>query len=98
MTKPHDTIRVLIPLKVRKKNGRPKILPPADYRPSEDQAQDPHILRAIGRAWGWRRRMDAGEFATIQELAEAVVSVRTESTRTGFNCGAFRFRQHSEIA
>jgi len=73
MTKLDDTIRVLIPLKVRKKNnGRPKILPPADYRPSEDQTQDPHILRAIGRAWGWRRRMDAGEFATIQELAEAV--------------------------
>jgi hypothetical protein len=72
MTKHDDTIRVLIPLKVRKKNGRPKILPPADYRPSEDQTQDPHILRAIGRAWGWRRRMDAGEFATIQELAEAV--------------------------
>ena len=56
MTKPDDTIRVLIPLKVRKKNGRPKILPPADYQPSEDQTQDPHVLRAIGRAWGWRRR------------------------------------------
>ena len=72
MTKQDDTIRVLIPLKVRKKNGRPKILPPADYRASEDQSQDPHILRAIGRAWGWRRRMEAGEFGTIQELAEAV--------------------------
>ena len=72
MTQPDDTIRVLIPLKVRKKNGRPKILPPADYLPSEDQTQDPHVLRAIGRAWGWRRRMDAGEFSTIQELAEAV--------------------------
>jgi hypothetical protein len=72
MTKPDDTIRVLIPLKVRKKNGRPKILPPADYRPSEDQAQDPHILRAIGRAWGWRRRMEAGEFGTVRDLAIAV--------------------------
>jgi hypothetical protein len=72
VTKPDDTIRVLIPLKVRKKNGRPKILPPADYLPSEDQTQDPHVLRAIGRAWSWRRRMEAGEFSTIQELAEAV--------------------------
>jgi hypothetical protein len=72
MTKQDDTIRVLIPLKVRKKNGRPKILPPADYRPSEDQAQDPHILRAIGRAWGWRRRMEAGEFGTVRDLAIAV--------------------------
>ena len=26
----------------------------------------------IGRAWGWRRRMEAGEFSAIQELAEAV--------------------------
>ena len=67
-----NTIQVFVPLKLRKKNGRPKILPPADCRPSEDQAQDPHILRAIGRAWGWRRRMDAEEFVTIQELAEAV--------------------------
>lgn len=72
MTKPNDTIRVLIPLKMRKKNGRPKILPPANYRPSEDQAQDPHILRAIGRAWAWRRRMEAGEFGTVRDLAIAV--------------------------
>lgn len=71
MTKSDDTIRVLIPLMVRKRNGRPKIMPPADYRPSEDRTQDPHLLRAIGRAWSWRRRMEAGEFATIQELAEA---------------------------
>jgi hypothetical protein len=72
MTKPEDTIRVLIPLNVRKKNGRPKIMPPADYLPSEDQVQDPHILRSIGRAWAWRRRMEAGEFGTVRDLAIAV--------------------------
>ena len=72
MTQANDMVRVLIPLKVRKKNGRPKILPPADYRPGEHRTQDPHVLRAIGRAWGWRRRMEAGEFSIIQELAEAV--------------------------
>lgn len=72
MTRGSDTIRVLIPLKLHKKNGRPKIMPPSDYSPSEDQTQDPHILHAIGPAWSWRRRMEAGEFATIQELAEAV--------------------------
>ncbi|RWR27088.1 hypothetical protein D2T29_19320 [Sinirhodobacter populi] len=72
MTRGNDSIRILIPLKARKKNGRPRIIPPADYSPREDQPQDPHILRAIGRAWRWRRWMEAGEFATIQELAEAV--------------------------
>ena len=64
-----DTLQVFVPLKLRKKNGRPKIMTPADYLPSEDQTQDPHILRAIGRAWGWRRRMEAGEFATVRDLA-----------------------------
>ena len=67
-----DTIQIFVPLKLRKKNGRPKIMPTADYLPSEDQAQDPHILRALGRAWGWRRRMEAGEFGTVRDLAIAV--------------------------
>lgn len=67
-----DTIQVFVPLKLRKKNGRPKILPPADYLPSEDNIQDPHILRAIGRAWAWRRRIEAGEFGTVRDLAIAV--------------------------
>ena len=67
-----ETIQVFVPLKLRKKNGRPKILPPADYLPSEDNTQDPHILRAIGRAWAWRRRMEAGEFGTVRDLAIAV--------------------------
>jgi hypothetical protein len=67
-----DTIQIFVPLKVRKKNGRPKNLPPANYLPSEDQTQDPHILRAIGRAWAWRRRIEAGEFGTVRDLAIAV--------------------------
>lgn len=72
MTGPVDTVQIFVPLTIRRKNGRPKIMPPADYRPREDQTQDPHILRAIGRAWGWRRRMEAGEFSTIKDLADAV--------------------------
>ena len=67
-----DTIQVFVPLKIRRKNGRPKIMPPADYLPSQDQAQDPYILRALGRAWAWRRRMEAGEFGTVRDLAIAV--------------------------
>ena len=68
----NDTIQVFVPLKLRKKNGRPKIMPPADYPSSDNQTQDPHILRAIGRAWSWRRRMEAGEFGTVRDLAIAV--------------------------
>lgn len=82
MTQATDTIRVLIPLKVRKKNGRPRIQPPVDYRPSEDRSPDPHVLRAIGRAWGWRRRMEAGEFATVHDLAKAAGLARKWFCRT----------------
>jgi hypothetical protein len=71
MTTDTDTIRVFVPLTIRKRNGRPRILPPADYRPSQDRTQDPHILRAIGRAWGWRRRMESGTASTIQDIAAA---------------------------
>ena len=71
MTEPDDCIQIFVPLTVRRQNGRPKILPPADYLPSEDRTQDPHILRAIGTAWGWRRRMERGQAATIEDIAAA---------------------------
>ena len=72
MMKPDESVQIFVPLKVRKQNGRPKIMPPATYLPTEDRTQDPHILRAIGRAWGWRRRMEVGECDTVTDLAKAV--------------------------
>ena len=36
-----DSIQIFVPLTIRKKNGRPKIMPPANCLPSEDQTQDP---------------------------------------------------------
>ncbi|MWB77047.1 hypothetical protein GLS40_03290 [Pseudooceanicola sp. 216_PA32_1] len=72
MMKPDVSIQIFVPLKVRKQNGRPKIMPPAAYLPSEDRTQDPHIPRAIGRAWGRRRSMEADEFNTVTDLEKAV--------------------------
>ena len=66
-----NTIRVVIPLTVRKKNGRPKILPPADHVPAEARMQDAHVLRAIARAWNWRRKLERGEASTIADIAKA---------------------------
>ena len=65
------TIRVVIPLSLRKRNGRPRILPPAQTQPANDPGPDPHVVKAIARAWGWRRRLEAGEVATIADLAAA---------------------------
>ena len=66
-----NTIRVVIPLSIRKKNGRPKILPPADHASTEARMQDAHVLRAIARAWNWRRRIERGEASTIADIAAA---------------------------
>ncbi|HRK69450.1 MAG TPA: hypothetical protein PKY73_18015, partial [Hyphomonas sp.] len=33
--------------------------------------QDPHVLRAIARAWNWRRKIERGEASTIADIAGA---------------------------
>jgi hypothetical protein len=66
-----DTIRVVIPLTIRKRNGRPKILPPDDVDARNGRAQDPHVLRAIARGWSWRRQLETGAASTIQDIAAA---------------------------
>jgi hypothetical protein len=65
-----STMRVFIPLTVRKRNGRPKIVPPADMVP-DTRGVDPHVLKAIAKAWSWRRKLESGTLATIQDIAKA---------------------------
>jgi len=71
MTNSSETIRVVIPLTIRKRNGRPKILPPDDVDARNGRTQDPHVLRAIARAWSWRRQLETGAASTIQDIAAA---------------------------
>ncbi len=65
------TMRVFIPLAIRKRNGRPKIVPPANVVPDTVGGVDPHVLKAVAKAWSWRRKLESGEAATIQDIAEA---------------------------
>ena len=66
----NENIRVVIPLTIRRRNGRPKILPPDDVLEQQSRVQDPHILKALGRAWAWKRRLESGEVATAGDLAK----------------------------
>ncbi|UNK78087.1 hypothetical protein MNQ96_10860 [Sphingopyxis granuli] len=65
------TMRVFIPLTIRKRNGRPKILPPTDIMPANDGGVDPHVLKAIARAWSWRRKLESGAVGTVFDIAKA---------------------------
>jgi len=73
MSEKPETMRVIVPLTIRKRNGRPKILPPENAGMADQEApgQDPHILRALGRAWAWRRMLESGKAATIDDIAAA---------------------------
>ena len=71
MSKEKDTIQVFIPIAFKRKNGRPKILAPDVDPHFQARVQSPHILRALGRAWSWRRKLETGEAATIQDIARA---------------------------
>ena len=66
-----DTVRIFIPLEFRRRNGRPKIVAPEPEPGLQARSQDPHILRALGRAWAWRRRLESGEATTLQDIARA---------------------------
>ena len=50
-----ETLRVHIPLTLRNRGGRPRILPPKEIEVAMERGQDARLLRAIGRAWDWRR-------------------------------------------
>ena len=62
-----ETLRVHIPLELRRRGGRPRILPPKHVEAAMGRGQDPHLLRAIGRAWGWRQRLERGDVATLAD-------------------------------
>ena len=64
-----ETLRVHIPLTLRNRGGRPRILPPKEIEIAMDRGQDARLLRAIGRAWEWRRRLERGDVTTIADLA-----------------------------
>jgi hypothetical protein len=66
-----SSMSVFIPLTMRMRNGRPRIVPPAAVAPANDSRVDPHVLRAIARAWSWRRRLESGEASTILDIAQA---------------------------
>lgn len=71
MSSANDIFRIVIPLAIRRRNGRPKVLPPENVIARQTRAQDPHILKALGRAWAWRRRLENGEMATVGDIAKA---------------------------
>jgi hypothetical protein len=65
-------LTVRVPLAVRKPRGGQKlILTPGGMASRGASAADTTLVKALARAFRWRRMMETGRFATINELASA---------------------------
>lgn len=71
MSTQDNTVSVFIPLIIKKRNGKPRLMTNGNQPINPERQQKPHILRAIGRAWSWRRKLESGQFSTIHEIAKA---------------------------
>ena len=63
-----DTVTLHVPFRVVKRGGRKDMqLPEGTAQP---RRTDNTLVKASARAFRWKRMLEAGEFATIAELAE----------------------------
>jgi len=72
MTGAAQMLTVRVPLAVRTlRGGRKLMVAPASTTNRNSSASDTTLVKAVGRAFRWRRMMETGRFATINELAAA---------------------------
>lgn len=63
-----DTVTLHVPFRRVKRGGRKEMqLPPGA---SVQRKTDNTLIKALARAFRWKRMLDTGEFTTITELAE----------------------------
>src|SRR3954451_14042030 len=67
------SITVRVPLAVRPRPGRKTIVRPAGSDPSASIATraDPAMVKALARAYRWKRLLDDGRYSSISEIAAA---------------------------
>ena len=71
ISKDGTTLTVRIPLTFRKCGGRKLVIAPngSDSWAPPRQRVDNTMIKALARAHRWKRMLESGEFATVQDLA-----------------------------
>lgn len=63
-----ETVTLHVPFRIVKRGGRKEMqLPEGATHPRQ---ADSALVKALARAFRWKRMLESGEFATIAELAE----------------------------
>jgi hypothetical protein len=65
---PPETVTIHVPFRVVKRGGRKEMLLPDGV--AQPRTADGTLVKALARAFRWRRMLESGDFATIAELAE----------------------------
>ena len=63
-----ETVTLHVPFRVVKRGGRKEMQLPAGV--SQTPKTDSTLVKALARAFRWKRMLESGEIATIGELAE----------------------------
>lgn len=64
-----QTFTVVMPLRVKPRGGRKAMVTPGVL--ALERRQDITLIKAVARAFRWRRMLESGRFGTINELAAA---------------------------
>jgi hypothetical protein len=64
---------VTVPFAIRKRGGRKLVITPdgVEAVPTPRARVDSALLKALSRGFRWRKLLEAGDFATIEEIAKA---------------------------
>ena len=63
-----DTVTLHVPFRIVKRGGRKEMQLPEGVK--QPRRTDNTLVKALARAFRWKRMLDSGEFATIAELAK----------------------------
>lgn len=63
-----DTVTLHVPFRIVKRGGRKEMQMPDGA--TQPRKTDNTLVKALARAFRWKRMLESGEFATIAELAE----------------------------
>ena len=68
-----QTVTVTVPFAIRKRGGRKLVITPDGMAaaPTPRSRLDSALLKALARGFRWRKLLETGHFATIQEIAKA---------------------------
>jgi hypothetical protein len=68
-----QTTTVTVPFAIRKRGGRKLVVTPdgTAASPAQRARVDSALLKALARGFRWRKLLEAGDFTTIVEIAEA---------------------------